>query len=129
VSSDARQLLGKRGEREVADWYRREGYEVLDANWRSREGELDIVLEGPRGDVFVFCEVKSRRSDRFGSPFDAVTASKQRRIRRLAARWLNERRSSHAGGWMGPKELRFDVAAVTPGRQGGFEVEVLQGAF
>ena len=111
-----RQLLGASGENKVAAWYQARGYEVLSRNWRRREGELDLVL-GADG-LVVFCEVKTRTSDAFGAPAEAVTRVKQARLRRLAAQWLGE----HGGGRRG--EVRFDVAAVLGG-----DVEVLEGAF
>ena len=98
----------------VARWYRDAGYEILDQNWRVRSGELDLVLS--RDGEIVFCEVKSRRSNRFGSAAEAVDRRKQLRIRSLAARWLA------ANGRRG--DLRFDVATVT-----GVEVHVIEGAF
>jgi putative endonuclease len=110
-----RQRLGAAGERRVSRWYRRRGYEVLDHNWRCRDGELDLVLR--KGDVVVFCEVKTRSSTRFGSPLEAVTPAKQRRIRHLGLQWI----ATH--GLHSP-ELRFDVAAVLPG-----EVDVIESAF
>lgn len=69
-----------------------------------------------RGSEIVFCEVKSRRSDRFGTPAEAVDRRKQLRIRSLAAQWLE------ANGRRG--RVRFDVATVT-----GVDVEVIEGAF
>ena len=116
--SDQRRALGAAGEAAVAAWYTAAGYEVLDRNWRCREGELDLVVR--RDQVIVFCEVKTRRNDAFGAPVEAVTAQKQRRLRTLAVRWLGEQ----GGGG----ELRFDVASVRPGR-GRLEVEVLEDAF
>ena len=100
---DRRRRLGTRGEDAVSRWYEARGYTVASRNWRVREGELDLVLR--RGRTLVFCEVKTRRGDAFGTPFDAVTIAKQRRLRTLAVRWLQEHRV-RAG------ELRFDVAAV-----------------
>ncbi len=117
---DARRDLGAAGERAVADWYRSAGYEIVDCNWRCREGELDLVVRRDR--VVAFCEVKTRSSTAFGAPAEAVTATKRRRIRRLAARWLDEHR-------VGAGELRFDVASVVWSRGEAPAVDVIEGAF
>ena len=85
-------------------------------NWRSKQGEIDLVAR--RDGLLVFCEVKTRTSTAFGEPFEAVTRSKQMRLRRLAAEWLR----AGAGGRR--YELRFDVASVR-----GPSLEVLEGAF
>jgi len=100
----------------VADWYRQRGYQVVARNWRCREGELDLVLRKAR--TIVFCEVKTRTSSAFGAPVEAVTRTKQRRLRRLAVVWLDQAPTSQVS------ELRFDVASVLSG-----EVEVLEAAF
>jgi putative endonuclease len=100
----------------VARWYESRGYEVLARNWRVREGELDLVVA--RDGVVVFCEVKSRSSDAFGQPFEAVTPTKQTRLRRLAARWL----AVDGRSW---PVVRFDVASVVRGRVAG----VIEAAF
>ena len=83
---DPRRVVGAAGEDAVAAWYVGEGYEVLDRNWRCVHGEIDIVAR--HGDCLVFCEVKTRRSQRFGSPVEAVHPRKAARLRRLAAAWL-----------------------------------------
>jgi len=114
-----RQRLGARGEDRAADWYRAAGYEVIARNWRCPEGELDLVVSLP-GEL-VFCEVKTRSSDRFGVPAEAVTAAKQRRLRALAARFLAEH-PAVAGAAVG--SIRFDVVAVT-----GSSVDVIEAAF
>jgi len=118
--SDRRRALGSAGEETAASWYQAAGYEVLDRNWRCREGELDLVVARPG--VIVFCEVKTRRGDAFGVPAEAVTRVKQLRIRRLAILWLTER------GERAPA-VRFDVASVrkAPGRAP--DIDVLEGAF
>lgn len=85
-------------------------------NWRCRDGEIDLVVRAGR--VVVFCEVKTRSSDAFGTPAEAVVATKRARIRRLAARWLDE----HTGPR--PRQIRFDVAGVVDGR-----VTIIEGAF
>ncbi|MFM8563023.1 MAG: YraN family protein [Acidimicrobiia bacterium] len=110
--------LGARGEQLVAEWYAEHGYQVVDRNWRCRAGEIDIVARGDRS--IVFCEVKTRASDRFGSPALAVGHAKQSRLRRLAAIWLTHHRAR--------TPVRFDVACVVWGADGP-SIEVIEGAF
>lgn len=114
--TQARRALGASGEQAVAEWYRARGYEVVARNWRCRDGELDLVLR--LGRTFVFCEVKARTSTAFGAPVEAVTRTKQVRLRHLAARWLEDEAPVRAA------QIRFDVASVLAG-----EIEVLEGAF
>jgi putative endonuclease len=110
-----RQALGAEGEAMAAAWYEANGYEVLARNWRCREGEIDLILRMRR--TIVFCEVKTRSSDAFGLPAEAVTRTKRERLRHLAAKWLDE-------SPIHPIGIRFDVAAVLDGH-----LEVIQGAF
>jgi putative endonuclease len=109
--------LGRHGEDRVARWYGERGHRVVARNWRCAEGELDLVVLTGDG-VVVFCEVKTRSSDRFGSPLEAVDHRRRRRLRAAATRWLGEHRPAGTTG------VRFDVAAVRGGR-----VEVVEGAF
>jgi putative endonuclease len=111
----ARQALGAQGEALAAAWYEANGYEVIDRNWRCREGELDLVVR--RNRLIVFCEVKTRTTDAFGVPGEAVTYRKRQKIRHVAARWLET-------SPVRPREIRFDVATVLGG-----ELEVIEGAF
>jgi putative endonuclease len=110
-----RRQRGIDGEDVAAAWYRSQGYEIVERNWRCRDGELDLIMRNGR--IFVFCEVKSRATDAFGSPLESVTHDKRQRIRHLAARWIQESK-------IRPAEIRFDVAAVL-----GEELQVLEGAF
>lgn len=88
---------------------------VVDRNWRCDVGELDLVLT--RGSTIVFCEVKARLDDRFGSAAAAVDRRKQARLRVLAGRWLAAHPATRG-------QVRFDVVAVT-----GVKVEVIVAAF
>lgn len=88
---------------------------MLARNWRCADGEVDLIVARP-GEV-VFCEVKARRTAGFGGPEGAVDWRKQRRLRRLAARWLAEQ---HPGA----VAVRFDVASVV-----GAKVHVIVAAF
>jgi putative endonuclease len=98
-----RQAVGAHGERLAARQLVAAGLVVLDRNWRSVTGEIDIVARD--GDVLVMCEVKTRRGPAFGSPAEAVGPAKVARLRRLAAEWLAE-------SGLHPREVRFDVVEV-----------------
>ena len=111
----ARRAYGQAGEDRAAAWYRARGYEVLARNWRCRDGELDLVVR--QGRTLVFVEVKARRTDRFGIPAEAVTPTKQRRLRTLARRYLEATDAR-------PKALRFDVVSILGGT-----FEVIEAAF
>ena len=103
---DGRQL-GPLGERACAQALRKRGYRILDANYRTRFGEIDIIALTSHSTI-VFVEVKTRRSTSCGIPEEAVHAAKQMRVRRAAICWLGEHGSTirHIG-------VRFDVIAVT----------------
>ncbi len=121
----SRQGLGKAGEDLAARWYVEAGYSVVARNWRPSgagvRGEIDLVLAVGR--VVVFCEVKTRTSDYFGSPAEAVNYARQRRLRTLAAVWLAQRETRvHV-------DIRFDVASILA--KPGFDpvIDVIEGAF
>ena len=120
---DRRKLeLGARGEDLAVAWYTGQGYRVLGRNWRCRDGELDLVVSRDR--CVVFCEVKTRTGTGFGLPAEAVTGEKQRRLRRLATRWLGEQAPP-----VGFAEVRFDVACVTLRAGGHPDLDVIEAAF
>jgi putative endonuclease len=116
----AGQAVGAYGERRAVELLVAVGMVLLDRNWRCPEGEIDIVARD--GDVLVFCEVKTRRGDAYGTPAEAIVAMKARRLRRLAAQWM----ADHP---VRPTEVRFDVVSVLPQRRGAARVEHLKGAF
>lgn len=115
--------VGKRGEERAVKLLRRRGYKILARNYRCRQGEIDIVAFH-RGEI-VFVEVKSRATDEKGSGLEAVTERKQKRIARVAAQFLAERRLQE-------RPCRFDVVAIT-GVSGAddvkMKVEIVEGAF
>jgi putative endonuclease len=106
---------GQWGEELAAAHYRRLGYDVVDRNWRSATGELDLVAH--RGGTYAFVEVKTRRTADFGPAAAAVTVTKQRRIRQLAVEWLR----AHD---VRATAIRFDVVAIT-----GTRLELIDDAF
>jgi putative endonuclease len=111
--------LGRTGEDAAATLYLKQGFRIVGRNWRRSEGELDLIAW--RHGLVVFCEVKTRSSDYFGLPAEAVGFHKQRRLRRLAGRWLSENRSRGAA-------VRFDVVSVIV-RNGRTEVTQIPNAF
>ncbi len=99
----ARSALGVRGEDAACSLYEDLGFAVVDRNYRSGRGEIDVVAR--RGDLLVFCEVKTRRSGDWGLPSEAVDWAKQARLRRLAAAWMADRKPGYV-------DVRFDVVSV-----------------
>jgi putative endonuclease len=124
VGEPARQHLGAVGEQLAAEHLERLGYQIVERNFRTRNGELDIIAYNGRALVFV--EVKSRRfGPGGGMALEAVRPHKQRQVRRMAFRWLRERTDRPFA-----PELRFDAIGVTfdlNGRLVG--IEHLEGAF
>jgi putative endonuclease len=128
--ADPRRALGASGERLARRHLEARGLEILDTNFRTRHGELDIVAADSR--CLVFCEVKTRavaaagpRPDELG-PFAAIGREKRRRLRLMAREWLSRRGDSVR--WR--PELRFDAIAVeldTGGRLA--KLDHLEGAF
>lgn len=116
-----RERVWHEGERAAWAAYRRRGYRLIARNWRSPLGELDLVVA--RDGFLVFVEVKARASGRLGGPFEAVTMSKQRRLRRLAETFVARQRPPP--GW----RFRFDVASVTVLGRGPPDVHLFEDAF
>jgi len=113
------QKFGKRGEN-LAVWYlEKNGYKILEQNYRNRMGEIDIIAQEKK--TIVFVEVKSRRSIRYGSPKWAVTPKKQRKISMVALYYLKATKQSDA-------KARFDVVAITSNRDEP-QIEIVKNAF
>lgn len=118
TTTTAKQALGAYGESLAARHLTSRGMILLDRNWRCDAGELDLVLRD--GDVLVACEVKTRSSDRCGTPHEAVTDLKLARLRRLVVRW----REAHG---VGAVEMRIDLVAVLRPRRGPSRIEHVRG--
>ncbi len=112
--------LGRLGEEAATRHLQRLGYRILARNYRRRFGEVDIVARH-RGQL-VFIEVKTRRSSRYGSPFEAVDRRKQRQLVLVARDYI-------ARHHLEDEMARFDVVAVTGEADGRVHVEVLEDAF
>lgn len=116
---DARRDLGYRGEDLAAAALKKAGYKIIERNYLSPLGEVDLIARH-RG-TLVFIEVKTRRNTKFGNPAEAVHPAKQAKLRRLADYYLKQKR-------LGEIPVRFDVVAVTFAREGTI-IEIIYGAF
>ncbi|MFS0912551.1 YraN family protein [Microbacterium sp. 179-I 3D2 NHS] len=102
----AKDELGRAGEQRAADHLIRQGYTLLDRNWRCGQGEIDIVAA--RGAHLAVIEVKTRRSAAFGHPFEAIDDRKRRRLWSLAFAW----RAAHPDLADG-RALRLEAIGIT----------------
>jgi putative endonuclease len=111
MGGDPRRELGARGEELAARHLEARGLQVVERNFRTRYGELDVVARSPR--FLVFCEVKTRvvregTADVLG-PFAAIGPRKQRQVRAMAREWLAQSRLDGPR----PSEVRFDAIGVS----------------
>jgi putative endonuclease len=97
------EALGVRGEAAAEHFLRRQGYTIVERNYRCQLGEVDLIAL--HGSVIVFIEVKARTRSPFGSPFEAVDRHKQRQLERVAKYYLSRHRLHH-------RDARFDVVGV-----------------
>lgn len=102
MSGGDRKLLGHWGEAQVAEWLRKHGYQLLEANWHCRFGEIDLIAR--KGNFLCFVEVKLRKDAVFAQAREFVDRQKQEKLRTAAELYLSQN----------PTELqpRFDVAEV-----------------
>jgi putative endonuclease len=114
-----KQRTGAFGEEITVRFVTERGDEILDRNWRIREGELDVISLSTDG-VFHFIEVKTRSSLAFGHPFEAINRDKAHRMQRLALGWL----ATH--GCLGC-EFSIDVVAVVIAADGTHNLEYRAG--
>ncbi|RLE08726.1 YraN family protein [Candidatus Aerophobetes bacterium] len=113
--------LGRRGEAIAVSFLKKQGYKIIERNYRSKLGEIDIIAR--EKDNIVFVEVKTRRSDDFGLPQEAVSYRKQRRLTKIALGYLAYHR-------LRGMNCRFDVVGILMGRGGEVKnVELIKGAF
>lgn len=87
-----KQRRGAQGEQWAEQVLLDAGMVIIDRNWRCRDGEIDLIAvdEVDGESVIVFCEVKYRTGVGYGSPLEAITHEKVRRLRRLAGQWLTQ---------------------------------------
>jgi putative endonuclease len=114
-----RQKIGKSGEDAAVRFLKKNGYKILEQNYRTQLGEIDIIARDRQ--TIVFIEVKTRRSLEYGSPKMAITPKKQRNISMTALYYLKINNQSHA-------DARFDVVTVLTGG-GQADIDIVKNAF
>lgn len=114
-----KQKTGEKGEAIAERHLKKKGYKILERNYRTKLGEIDIIAKDKK--TIVFVEVKTRRSWQFGNPKGAVTPAKQRKISMVALQYLKtiDRHNTRAC---------FDVVAVTATRDTP-QIEIIKNAF
>ncbi len=103
--SNTREDLGRRGEREAERFLKKRGYRIIERNYRTRHGEIDLVAL--YGDTLVFVEVKTRLSQEFGLPQDSVRGKKRTHIVKVAGHFIAENPQFR------DHNVRFDVVGIT----------------
>jgi len=121
MSKQSSAETGARGEHLAAVYYQRRGCKVLDTNYRTRLGELDLVVMD--GETLVFAEVKTRSENAIAAPAEFVTKQKQRRIIQAARHYL----MTHAAD--AERVMRFDVVEVILPREGLPRLHCIENAF
>ncbi|RMF99670.1 MAG: YraN family protein [Nitrospirae bacterium] len=111
--------LGDEGERVAERFLKKKGYKIIERNYRTPIGEIDLIAKH-RGQI-VFIEVKTRQSLMYGTPIDAVDQRKRRRLGNLALLYLKQNR-------LYDTSVRFDVVGLTM-KDGSYEVELITDAF
>ncbi len=110
--------LGREGEASALDFVRKRGYRILERNYRTPFGEIDLIAQD--GDVIVFIEVKTRADESFGRPFEAVHTKKREKIRKTALWFLKKFKEE--------VPARFDVLSISV-EQGAKQIEHIRDAF
>lgn len=113
-------FLGEKGEEIAVGFLISNGYKILARNYKIKLGEIDIIAKDK--DELVFIEVKTRYSDKFGSPLEAISISKQRQISRVALVFLKKNN-------LLDKKARFDAVSVLYSESGAHKLELIKNAF
>lgn len=112
--------LGAQGEEAAVDFLKENGYKIITRNYKTKLGEIDIVAKDK--DALAFIEVKTRYSDRFGLPYEAVSRTKQRQISKAALTFLKENN-------LLDKKARFDVVSVIYSAEDKLKFDLIKNAF
>lgn len=119
---DGRKDRGRKAEQAACEYLLKQGFTIVERNWRCRTGEIDIIAS--KGKLLIIVEVRSRsqQAAAFGTPAESVTPRKIKQVRDTAAVYLHRTGQSTAN-------IRFDVIAVTFGREEEMTLEHIEAAF
>ena len=115
MSMQNKRAIGSNYEKIAGQYLEKQGYQIIEYNFHSRYGEIDIIAK--HQGYFVFVEVKYRENDKSGHPFEAVSVSKQRTISKCAFYYLQKHKVQE-------ESVRFDVVGIL-----GDKIQVIQNAF
>ncbi len=112
--------LGKKGEDEAVKFLQKQGYKIIQRNYKNKLGEIDIIAKD--GKTLCFIEVKTRTNLNFGYPQEAITQQKQKKLNRVALSYLKQYNLLNF-------PARFDIASVMFTNQNKTEIEIIKDAF
>ena len=116
---NSRQKFGEKSESIAVSYLKKQGYKIIEQNYRTKLGEIDIIAK-EKGTI-AFIEVKSRKSKNFGNPKWAVTPKKQRKISMVALWYLKTTKQSNV-------KARFDVVSIISDHDNP-SIEIIKNAF
>ena len=116
---NSRQKFGEKSESIAVSYLKKQGYKIIEQNYRTKLGEIDIIAR-EKGTI-AFIEVKSRKSKNFGNPKWAVTPKKQRKISMVALQYLKTTMQSNV-------KARFDVVSIISSYDNP-SIEIIKNAF
>ena len=120
--TQASSKLGREGEKAAIKFLKKNGYRIIEKNFRTHAGEIDIIAELEK--VLVFVEVKTRSGSRLGHPVEALTPHKQKKIAGIASGFLAKHNIQD-------RECRFDVVSIlgNPETPKDWKIELIQDVF
>jgi len=120
--TQASSKLGREGEQAAIKFLKKNGYRIIEINFRTKAGEIDVIAEQEK--ILVFVEVKTRSGSRLGHPAEALTPHKQKKIASIASSFLAKHK-------IRDRECRFDVVSILgdPETPKSWEIELIQDAF
>ena len=120
IATNTHSSAGHEAETLATDYLMKQGYHILERNFRSKLGEIDIIAKDD--EAYCFVEVRMRKSREHGHPSETITLFKRQRLIRTAQIYLSQKNLEDI-------EARFDIVALVPQRSGHYKIEVIKNAF